>query len=241
MARDFLDWLDTPSKMRWLDVGCGTGALSEAILRQCDPASVEGCDPTEAMLPFTREHITDHRASFRVGDAQDLPFENDSFDVLVSGLVLNFIPDIARGLAEMVRVTRHGGTVAAYVWDYAGRMQLIRSFWDAAVALDRGAQTLDEGTRFPICQPSALEQAFRNVRLSDVRVEGIEIPTVFRDFEDLWLPFLGSAGPAANYTTSLRPEDQTALRERVRADLPIAADGSISLVARAWAVHGRAS
>jgi SAM-dependent methyltransferase len=238
VARDFLSWLGVPRGGRWLDVGCGTGALSEAILRDASPAEVVGCDPTAVMVDYARQHVTDERATFQVADARSLPFTDGRFDLVVSGLVLNFIPSPEQGLAEMVRVAQAGGTVAAYVWDYAGEMQLMRHFWDAAVALDPVALDLDEGRRFPICQPAALETRFRDTGLADVVVSPIDIPTVFRDFDDYWLPFLGTAGPAANYATSLTEEHRSALRDRIRAGLPAAPDGSIPLMARAWAVRG---
>jgi SAM-dependent methyltransferase len=238
VARDFLAWLAAPRGGRWLDVGCGTGALSEAILRDLSPTEVVGCDPTAAMLPYARERVGDERVTFQVADARSLPLTDGRFDVVVSGLVLNFIPSPEQGLAEMARVTRAGGTVAAYVWDYAGQMQLMRHFWDAAVALDPAALDLDEGRRFPICQPAALETHFRTTGLADVAVHAIDIPTVFRDFDDYWLPFLGPAGPAANYATSLPEEHRASLRERIRAGLPSAPDGSIPIIARAWAVRG---
>ena len=135
-------------------------------------------------------------------------------------------------------VARDGGTVAAYVWDYAGRMELMRHFWDAAVALDPAAVELDEGRRFPLCQPGPLAEIFRGVGLSTVEVRAIDVPTVFRDFDDYWSPFLGAQAPAPAYAMSLSEERRAALRERLRATLPVEHDGSIRLIARAWAVRG---
>jgi SAM-dependent methyltransferase len=238
VAPEFLGWLAMPSGLRWLDVGCGTGAVSSAILRSCDPASVRGCDPSEAMLPAVRSQITDPRASFDVADAQSLPYDDHAFNVVVSGLVLNFVPDLHRGIAEMVRVARPSGTVAAYVWDYAGEMQLLRHFWEAAIAVDQAAADLDEGRRFPICQHDALQTLFAQAGLAGVSAQAIDVPTEFRDFDDFWLPFLGGAGPAGSYAASLAPDSQLALREVLRSSLPIASDGSISLIARAIAVRG---
>ena len=128
--------------------------------------------------------------------------------------------------------------MAAYVWDYAGKMQLMRHFWNAAAALDPRAYDLDEGRRFPLCQPEPLKQLFQAAGLKDVAVRPIDIAMDFRDFDDFWLPLLGGEGPAAGYVKSLSDERQAALRERLRAGLPIALDGSIPLVARAWAVRG---
>src|SRR5215217_3474508 len=152
VAPEFLDWLHMRTGLRWLDVGCGTGALSAAILERFDPLTVDGCDPSEAMLPSARAHAVDPRASFRVGEAGRLPYDSGQFDVVVSGLVLNFIPDVSQGLVEMARVVTPGGVIAAYVWDYADGMQLLRLFWDAAMAVDSSAASLDEGRRFPLCR-----------------------------------------------------------------------------------------
>jgi SAM-dependent methyltransferase len=184
--------------------------------------------------------VSDPAASFEVGDAQSLSAGKNSFDVAVAALVLNFVPQPARAVAEMARVVRPGGTVAAYVWDYAGKMELMRYFWDAAVALDRAALDLDEGRRFPICQPTPLAELFSQAGLREVEVRPIDVPTRFRDFADYWSPFLGGQGPAPGYAMSLSEERRNALRDRIRANLPVSADGSISLIARAWAVRGLA-
>ena len=174
VAREFLAWLAVPPERRWLDVGCGTGALSATILALARPSTVTGIDASEGYVAHAREQIRDGRADFRQADAQGLPFGDDSFDATVSGLVLNFLPEPSRGLAEMARVTRSGGVAAAYVWDYAGEMQLMRRFWDAAAALDPAAVELDEGRRFPICRPEALERLFKGAGLADVEVRAID-------------------------------------------------------------------
>jgi SAM-dependent methyltransferase len=239
VARELLAWLDVPAGSRWLDVGCGTGALSETIVRVARPSSVTGIDASEGYVAYARERLRDGRVHFRTGDAQSLPFESASFDATLAALVLNFLPEPGRGLAEMVRVTRPGGVVAAYVWDYAGEMQLMRHFWDAAAALDPAAVDLDEGRRFPLCRPAPLEQFFTEAGLADVEVRAIDVPTVFRDFDEYWSPFLGGQGPAPGYATSLTDERRAELRERIRSDLPVSEDGSIHLIARAWAARGR--
>lgn len=238
VAREFLDWLSVPPGSHWLDIGCGTGALTETILQQAQPAAVTGVDPSEGFLAYAREHMKDSRALFRVGDAMALPFGDAMFSAVVSGLALNFIPRQDVALAEMVRVTRRGGIVAAYVWDYADQMQMTRVFWDSAVELDHSAAEKDQGRRFPICKPEPLTKLFKSAGLTCVEVRAIDATTHFRDFDDYWLPFLGGQGPAPGYTMSLTEEKRTALRERIRSKLPIAPDGSISLIARAWAVRG---
>jgi SAM-dependent methyltransferase len=236
VAPDFLDWLAAPHRSRWLDVGCGTGALTTAILDRCDPATVVGLDLSEGYVTWAAAHVQDPRARFEVGDAADLPA--DEADMVVSRLALHFPSDPAAAVASM-RAAAPDGVVAAYVWDYAGRMELVRHFWDAAVALDPAAGGLDEGVRFPRCRPEPLEALWRGAGLAGVRSRAIDVPTLFRDFDDYWRPFLGGQGPAPGYATSLDEERRTTLRERIRAALPIAEGGSIGLVARAWAVQGR--
>src|SRR6266511_3550519 len=136
VAREFVPWLGVPPRRSWLDVGCGTGALTETVLALGSPDSVCGVDPSEGYVAFVAAHLRDPRTSFRTGDATALPFADGEFDATVSGLVLNFVPGPARAVAEMARVTRLGGVVGAYVWDYAEAMELMRYFWDAAVELD---------------------------------------------------------------------------------------------------------
>ena len=238
VAEEFLDWLQSPANWQWLDVGCGTGALTEAILQATYPSCVTGVDPAPGFIACAREHITDPRAEFRLAHAQALPVDPSRFDAAVSGLVLNFVPEPLAVLREMIGAVRTGGLVAAYVWDYAGKMELMRYFWDAAVALNPAAADLDEGRRFPLCAPHKLRELFAQAGLSDVQVRPIDIATPFRNFDDYWMPFLGGQGPAPAYAMSLSGKDRVVLRHRLRAALPTAADGSINLTARAWAVRG---
>jgi SAM-dependent methyltransferase len=238
VARQFVDWLDVPEGKRFLDVGCGTGALSQAILAACSPVEVVGVDPSLPFVAHAATQVPDARASFRKGDAERLPVDHGSFDAVVSGLVLNFVPDQPAALREMRRAVRPGGVVAAYVWDYADGMQLIAHFWDAAVEAAPEAGALHEGLRFARCRPEPLGELFLDAGLADVAVEEIVVPTAFADFDDYWAPFVGGQGPAPAYTMSLPEEDRAALRERLRDRLPIEDDGSIRLTARAWAVRG---
>jgi len=238
VAKEFLKWLDLPKNCEWLDVGCGTGALSQTILNETNPKSVKGIDRSDSYVEHTRQKLKDTRAEFEVGDAQSPPVQDDTFDTAVSGLVLNFVPEPEKMVSEMKRALRTGGTVALYVWDYAGKMQWMRHFWNAAAALDPAAHDLDEGRRFPICNPDALAELFRKIEFSRIEVHPIDIETTFRNFDDYWLPFLGGQGPAGGYAMSLSEEKRAQLRERIRDSLPFALDGSVPLVARAWAVKG---
>jgi SAM-dependent methyltransferase len=238
VAREFLAWLAVGEGAGWLDVGCGTGALTQTMLTVANPAAVLGIDPSPGYVAYARTQSTDRRAQFAVADAGRLPIADARMDAVVSGLVLNFVPDPDQAVREMVRVTRAGGRVAAYVWDYAGKMELIRCFWDAAAVVGPAAVELDEGRRFGLCRPEPLACVFQDAGLVEVRTRPIDLATRFRDFADYWTPFLGGQGPAPGYAMSLQAEQRTALREELRARLPVAPDGSISLVARAWAVQG---
>jgi SAM-dependent methyltransferase len=239
VAPAFLAWLDLPAGLRWLDVGCGTGALAAAIIEHASPASVTGIEPSEGFLRTARANLGE-RATLHVGSATAIPLPDASVDAVVSALVLNFVPDPAAGLIEMKRVLDGDGTVAAYVWDYAGRMDLMRVFWDAASALDPRASTLDEGVRFPLCEPRSLRKLFEAAGLRHVDTHAIDVPTAFASFDDYWTPFLGGQGPAPAYAMSLDDTARARLRDSVRARLPIAPDGTIRLTARAWAVRGAA-
>jgi SAM-dependent methyltransferase len=233
----FLSWLGMRPGQRWLDVGCGTGALCAAIADHCAPSSVAGVEPSPGFLATARERLGD-RVAFHQGSATEIPLEDAAVDVVVSGLVLNFVPDQLAALTEMARVAGPSGTIGAYVWDYADGMQLIRFFWDAAVELDPNAALLDEGVRFPSCRPGALHELFAAAGLTGVEVTAIEIPAPFASFEEYWRAFLGGQGPAPAYAMSLDEADRARLRERLLERVPVQADGSIELEARAWAVRG---
>ena len=237
VAPRFLAWLGIPAERRWLDVGCGTGALCAAILDRCAPSSVVAVEPSEGFREKAGAQLGG-RVRLHGGSAAAVPLEAGSVDVTVSGLVLNFVPDHRAALREMARVTVRGGTIAAYVWDYAGKMEMMRAFWNAAVDLDPEAGSLDEGVRFPVCRPEALADLWTSAGLRGVEVAPIDVPTRFATFDDYWRPFLGGQGPAPAYAMALDETARRSLRDRIRERLPLHADGSISLAARAWAVRG---
>ncbi len=236
VAPVFLSWLRIPARRGWLDVGCGTGALCAAIVDHCSPSSVAGVEPSEGFLKTAKENLAG-RAVVQQGNATAIPLDDAAVDVVVSGLVLNFVADQRAALAEMARVTGNGGTIGAYVWDYAGKMELMRFFWDAAVELNADAAKLDEGVRFPLCRPEVLVAQFASAGLEGPEVTAIDIPTRFAGFDDYWQPFLGGQGPAPAYAMALDEAARARLRDRIRARVPVQADGSIALTARAWAVR----
>jgi SAM-dependent methyltransferase len=237
----FLDFIALPAGLDWLEVGCGTGALSAAIMSRCDPKSLVAIDPSEGFLAKARADVADPRAEFRKGDAQELAIETASCDAAVSALTLNFVPDRAKALSEMKRVVRPGGAVAFYVWDYpGGGLEFLRNFWTHAAALDPKGVELAEARRFHFCTPDGLTALAREAGLVNITCEALETPTVFSGFDDYWRPFTMGAGPAPGYVASLAPEVRERLKDRLEANLPREADGSIALKARAWAVKAKA-
>jgi len=238
IAPAFISWLRIPPRGHWLDVGCGTGALADAVCSHADPASVVGCDPAAPFVEFARERCRDARQSFVIAGVGNLPRRPGGYDSVASMFALNFLPDPKGAVQEMGSVAGPGCTVSACVWDYREGMQFLRHFWDAAVAQDSAAAALDEGGRFPLCRRDALTALFRDSGLGDVRCEPIEIRTAFADFDDYWRPFLGNTGPAPSYVASLDADRRAKLARKLEAALPRGPDGTINLAARAWAVRG---
>lgn len=238
VARLFVEWVGVRPGADWLDVGCGTGALTETIRELADPASITGCDPAEPFVAHAQRAIEDPRVSFVVADVDGLPRRVDGFDAIVSGLVLNFVPRPEQAVASMRERLRPKGTIAAYVWDYAHGMEFLRRFWDEA-SVDERAKALDEGPRFPLCHAPALEALFREGGLTNVETTELVVATSFVNFDDYWRPFLGGTGPAPGYVASLAAEQRESLRRSLERRLPLTADGRIELSARAWAVKGR--
>lgn len=238
VARAFVEWLKPPAQASWADVGCGTGALTSTILDLCRPAAVSGVDASAQFIERARSRVNDARVRFETGDATGLPWADASFELAVSGLVLNFVPAHEAMVREMARVTKQAGTVGLYVWDYADGMQMIRAFWDTAAEVHPEGVASDEAKRFPICQPDALRVVFEKAGLTGVDTTSIEIETIFADFDDYWIPFLGKSGPAPAYLASLSEASREAIRSRLQARLSAGADGAIAMRARAWAVRG---
>ena len=238
LARAFLEWLHPRPLSHWLEVGCGTGSLTASICALCDPASVVACDPSASFIEHARGTIRDDRASYITTTANALPSQDGGFDVVVSGLVLNFVPEPEQALVAMRARLRPGGTVAACVWDYAGGVEFLRYFWEEAVRSDPSAAALDEARRFGRWQTSMLASLFRGAGLAKVEADVVGIPTDFASFDDYWNPLLGGAGPAPSYVASLDQTRRELLRERLRQRLPAEGDARIRLRARASVVRG---
>ena len=215
---------------RVLDVGSGTGALSSAAAA-IESVRVTGIEPSAAYVRYAQKHAD---GRFEVGDALALPFSDDAFDRTLSMLVLNFVLDPAAALQQMIRVTRPGGVVAAAVWDYGDGMQMLRTFWDAAIALDPDAAPRDE-RRMPLSTRGSLAELWRTHGLQGVDEQPLTIEMVFASFDDYWQPFQCGQGPAGVYVSSLAESARHTLESRLRERLR---DGRLTLSARAWSVRG---
>jgi ubiquinone/menaquinone biosynthesis C-methylase UbiE len=230
----FLDWLAPPSGLRWIDVGCGSGAFTQLLLERCAPADVQGIDPSAGQLAFARSRSTSGVAEFHEGDAMALPFPADRFDAAVMALVLVFVPDPAKGIAEMVRVVRPGGTVATYMWDMLGG-----GFPLDPVLVEMRAMGLAplRPPRMDASRMEALRGLWTGAGLEAVETRVIAVQRTFTNFDDFWTTKLKS--PAiASVVAAMAAGDIETLKSRVRAALPADAEGRIACGARAHAIKG---
>lgn len=240
IAAAFLRWLEPPQNADWLEIGCGTGALTDAVLTSCAPRTITATDQSLDFVEHARGAISDPRASFAMATASALPSRDRSIDVVTSALVLNFVPDRMGALKEMRRTLRPNGLLSFYVWDYPGAgMGFIDLFWKAAAQLDDAAAELDEGRRFPFCTAEGLEQLCRCAGIAEAAIAPIEVVTEFPNFEAFWRPFTLGAGPAPGYCRSLSEDRRQQLKNHIAAKL--GSEGAVTLPARAWAVKARCS
>ncbi len=237
IAPQFVAWLQPRPGLRWLDMGCGTGVLSDAILAQADPASILAVDSSEGFIAHFKVRSTDRRISYQVGNALDGPATPGFVDLAVSGLMVNFVPEPVTALRAMRLAVAPGGTVAFYVWNYPGRMDMTGYFWQAATALWPEARVHDQAVRFPMCRGDILADLLAQAGGNDVQVVELEASRHYAGFEDFWAPFLGGQGPAPRFVSDLTAEGRHALRQELRHRLPIRSDGSFELIARAWALR----
>ena len=234
LASAFVSFVGVEQGMRALDVGCGPGALAEALAGRLGAASVAAADPSESLLAACADRVSG--ADVRQAAADGLPWPDATFDVVVAQLVMNFLPDADAGLEEMCRVARHGGAVACCTWDYASRMQMLRTFWDAALELDPAAP--DEGRVMAFCSEDELAALWARNGLAEVETGAIDVTVDYADFEDYWIPFTLGGGPGGAYCASLDPQRQRQLRTSCFCRLGAPA-GPFTLAARAFAVRGR--
>jgi ubiquinone/menaquinone biosynthesis C-methylase UbiE len=241
-ARQFVAWLQIPPLQRWIDVGCGTGALTGTILSECDPDLVVAFDTSEIQLAYARSQLDDKRLTFSIGDATSIDAGDNSFDVAASALVLNFIPDQRKAMLEMTRVVRPDGVVAVYVWDFAGQRQITQHLSDAiaAVAPDAGRMA-SSAQQVTTTNPRALQSLFQAAGLEAVKTTSLDITVEFKDFNDYWTSNTSLISPVSIIGTAgglLAATQKEALKQELRKKLPADAHGKISFAARAWGVRG---
>jgi ubiquinone/menaquinone biosynthesis C-methylase UbiE len=229
----FADFARVQPGQRVLDVGCGPGALTAVLARLVGAGTVAAADPSSGFALACADRVS--AADVRTAPAEELPWPSGDFDVVLSQLVLSFLPDADAGVREMRRLARHGGTVAACTWDLGGEMQMLRTFWDAALALDPAAP--DEARVMSYTDSASLEALWRAAGLRDVDTGQLVVETEYTDFEEYWEPFLGGVGPGGAYCVSLDGRHRAALREECFRRLG-APRGPVSLIARSWAVRG---
>jgi SAM-dependent methyltransferase len=238
IAAPFVHFAKVQSGDSVLDVGSGTGAVTAAVAAISPSSCIRGIDPAAGFVAFAQARHAGELVRFEVGDAQQLQFADRSFTRALSLLNLNFIPDPGKALQEMSRVTQPGGTVAAAVWDYGHGMEMLRVFWDEAVALNREADARDE-RHMRLSADGELAALFHEQPLQEIASETLTVETRFSSFDDYWLPFLDKQGPAGAYVASLPAADAEQLRLRLRRRLlGDGPDAPIALRARAWAVRG---
>ncbi len=237
LAQEFLKWLRLPAGLRWIDICCGSGVITETIVEHNAPAVVVGVDVSPEQINFARRHRSHPSVTFETSDAMSLPFADASFDVAVCGLGLNYIPNPVQGLEEFQRVIRPGGNLAVYVWDYEHGAKFLREFWDAAAEVDREGTVFDQARRFPMCTKDGLRTLFEQTKLQDITLHTLDVVTRFTSFDDYWEPLLTGQGSAPNYLATRDQKIQAAIREHLRAALPANAEGAIELPARAWAIR----
>jgi SAM-dependent methyltransferase len=238
LAPAFLAFARIDDGWHILDVGSGTGSLFLEIAKRKPRCQITGIDLSPEYVACMNSRRSSSAVRFEIGDAQSLAYPAGQFDASLSLLALNFVPDPHRALAELKRVTRRGGPICAAIWDYGGRMDMLRVFWDAAVALDPRVETADE-KHMPLCRAGELSQLWKRAGLTDVEDEALEIMMIFKSFDDYWVPFMAGQGPAGAYVARLSPDGRMQLRDKIRRLLlgdSIA--GKFELTARAWAIRG---
>jgi ubiquinone/menaquinone biosynthesis C-methylase UbiE len=232
----FLDWIDVPKNLRWIDIGCGTGAFTDEVIKRCAPDAVLAIDPSAEQLAFARNRPGLETAEFRVGDAQDLQVEDDSFDIAVMALVVHFVPEPSKAIAEMARVVRPGGLGATYVWDY-----LIGGSPNAPLAAAIKSLGIESAPPPSAKATSlqALQDLWESAGFQEIETRVIRIPVTFDDFDEFWGSISAPVGPAGKAIAAMSPDTLQRLRAAVREQVPIAADGRVSYEACANAIKGK--
>ncbi|HEX4043023.1 MAG TPA: class I SAM-dependent methyltransferase [Xanthobacteraceae bacterium] len=232
----FLDWLDPPRSLNWIDVGCGNGAFTEVLIARTAPAAVTGIDPSDGQISYARTRPAAKLAQFRVADAHALPFADNNFDAASMALVITFLSDPGKAVREMARVVKPGGLVASYMWDFPGGGFPIRPLGAAmkSLGLSEPARPNVEASR-----RETMEAFWREAGLLAVETTVIRIRVSFADFDDFWESSTVPVGPSGKTLAEMSPATREQLKAELRKQLPIAADGSIAYEAFANAVKGR--
>lgn len=238
IAKEFVHLINLPKGLKVLEVGCGTGALSAALLEQSSPKHLTCIDTSSGFIETAKSNIDSKNVEFEVASAENIPSPDNTFDSVVSALVFNFLPDHAQALREMARVLKPNGKLGFYVWDYpGGGVGFMRAFWTAAVTVDSAASEFTEDKRFPYCTGEGLSGIISENGFTEVVAQSIEVSSVFRSFDDLWTPFTLGTGPAPGYCSSLSAKKREELKSTLKSQLEISKDGSIHLNLRAWAIQ----
>jgi ubiquinone/menaquinone biosynthesis C-methylase UbiE len=232
----FLEWIEAPKNVCWLDIGCGTGAFTEHVIHDCSPVAVIGIDPSPEQLAFARARAGLSIAQFQIGDAQDLPFSDNSFDMVAMALVMHFVPSPAKAVAEMARVLRPGGWAASYVWDYTKGGSPVAPLPAAmkAIGLEPPAPPSASATFLPV-----LEDLWRTAGFAQIATRVITIPVEFTYFTEFWLSMTAPVGPAGKAIAEMSPEGRERLRNALQERMPVTLDGRVVYEARANAIKGR--
>jgi ubiquinone/menaquinone biosynthesis C-methylase UbiE len=231
----FLDWLDVPKGLRWIDVGCGNGAFTEVLIARCAPSSVSAVDPSEGQLSYARKRPAAKLAEYRVGDAQALPYPDRSFDAATMALAISFVPDPIKAAAEMARVVRPGGCVATYMWDLPGGGIPIQPMFRALKSL--GIAVSVPGTE--VSRRDDMQAVWEKAGLQSIDTRVIRIPVVYSDFNDFWQSYSVPEGPNGMAIRKMSPSQIEQLKATLREQLPTSPDGRIAYEAFANAVMGR--
>ena len=238
ISKDFVNWLNPKPGMKWLEIGCGTGALTKVIAENCSPSYLLAIDKSDSYLRNARKNINTNNVSFLNTDLNSHLLLNEEFDNITSGLLLNFVPQIDDLLLNLMSHLTSGGQTSSFVWDYGGHYQPMRHFWDSAKEVVEGAEKFDAGTKFSICKKEKLIQLFKTLGLMDVEFTNIESIATFKDFDDYWIPIVAAQGSVAEFISTLSAIQKKDLENIIRHRLPIALNGEIKLIINALAVKG---
>ena len=239
VADQFLDWLAIPEGLTWLDVGCGAGMLGQSIVESYAPVAVIGVDPKTASIDHARAHVDNTSISFKVGDAQKLPFDNETFDAVVSGLMIKFVPDKLKAVKEMKRVTRNDGVIALYDWDLENNANMTRHFWQAVTDVDASLMNYRATDRPDMRETTRISDIFHQAGLKNIEERSFIFNARFKNFGDYWHPITHNAQNVGKFYQSLTNGQRRGVRDQIKNILPISNDGSITFESSAFAVKGR--